>query len=926
MSDRAGTSQASLRFHVGWWSQNRRANEPDQLDLKLSSTSLNGGEQLRGRITAPFNGKATVMVITDRVHYLRHLNLKNGVADFKIKVDKDWGTGAYLMATAFRATGDNKAEEVHLPVRATGFSWFDIGHSARRLGVELVTPDTVLPRKTAVIPVKITGLAKGEKARVTLLAVDEGILRLVAFKSPSLAHHFMGKRALGVRIHDLYGRLLLGEKGRRGTLSTGGDMTDRLEMAMSFGMLRAAKVKDNRAGLTTRSRRAVALVTRDVVVGADGRAEITLDMPDFVGQLRLMAVAYSAEKMGQASAPLIVRDPIATDLILPRFMAPQDQARPVITIQNLSGKEQKLSLKLMTTGPVKAQVQGPDIITLADGERREIPVLVTATGVGTAAFKLVLKGAKTPIERNWQLAVRSPYGFESRSIGRMLAAGESVKVMPDGSKVLGKGFVQGESLASVLLSNGLDLKVDKMLSDLALYRYMCTEQLVSRAMPMLYADRLVMAGLSDRDPNSYAAEIDQAIERLLMRQNRGGDFGLWNAYDAGNAWASLYAIDFLLLAKDMGYHVPEEALNRAFEWIMSHRTTQRDSQKNPALVSYGLYLRARAGDVSRGDVRHYAVTTQKQAYTPMAAAHLGAALAFVGEKDLAETYFQKSLSTEWRYEYNKSFYDYGSPLRDRAAAITLLAESGLAPDLVFEAGSELERLTAEQRWFNTQQKSWLVRAASVLSGNQALSLSVNGAKIANLKSSWGQDIVKDMTVTNNGDKAVRFVETLRGLPAEAPTVVANGIRIKRRYLDLKGNEVDLNEIDQNDRFIVLITGESKRIGTEASLVLDLLPAGLEIENASVGGDSQLWQYKFLPRLSHARYSSELDDRYFAVLDNRHKGRFAFAYMVRAVTPGTYVLPPVMVEDMYEPQYRAVGKAGMVTVHGVDEGTDEGTMK
>lgn len=912
VTDTAGTSQASVRFHVGWWSHNRRANEPDQLDLKLSTASLAGGERLRGQIKAPFDGKVTLMVITDRVHHIRSLELKDGTADFNLKVDKDWGTGAYIMATAFRPTGANRAEDAHLPVRATGFAWFDIGHAARQLDVELLAPETVLPRKTAVIPLKVSGLKKDETVRVTLLAVDEGILRLVAFKSPSLSDHFMGKRALGVGIHDLYGRLLMGEEGRRGTLSTGGDMVDMaLEAIRVTG---ARKAQDNRAGLTTRTRRAVALVSRDVMVGPDGRAEITLDMPDFVGQLRLMAVAYSTDKMGQAQAPLIVRDAIAADVILPRFMAPGDQANPVISLQNLSGETQALTVSLETTGPVDVRLMGAEKITLADNERLEIPLLITATGVGTAGFNLTLTGAKAPIERSWQMAVRSPYGYESRSSGRMLAAGETVTLTPEGSSSLQKGFVEGESLVSVLLSNAPDLKVDKMLSDLILYRYLCTEQTVSRAMPMLYADRLVKAGLSDKDRHAYAAEIDQAIERLLMRQNRTGDFGLWRAYDQGNAWASLYAIDFLMQAGKAGYHVPEEAMDRAFDWIRS----QYASQTHHSLMSYGLYLRARAGDILRGDVRHYAVTMRKQYYTPMAESYLAAALALVGENDLAEEHFRRSLNAEWIYEYHKHFYDYGSPLRDRAAAITLLAESGLAPELLFEAGSELERLTGQQRWFNTQQKAWLVRAASVLSGDQPLSLSINGEDIPDLKASWQQDILKNMTVTNNGEGAIRFVETLRGLPAEAPAQVQNGAMISRRYLDLDGKDVDMANIQQNDRFIVLITGETRRIGTEASLVLDLLPAGLEIENATVGGDSQLGQYKFLPRLSRPRYSAELDDRYFAVLDNRHQGRFAFAYMVRAITPGSYVQPPVMIEDMYEPQYRAVGKAGSVKISGANE--------
>ncbi len=905
-----GTSQASIRFHVGWWSQNKQANEPDQLDLKLSTTSLNSGDRLRGQIKAPFNGKVSLMVVSDHVHYIRALNLVKGVADFNVKIGKNWGTGAYIMATAFRPTGDNQAGDNPIPVRATNFAWFDINHDKRHLGVTLMAPETVLPRKKATIPLKISGLEKGEKARVTLLAVDEGILRLMAFKSPSLSDHFMGKRALGTRLYDIYGRLLLGEKGRRGSLNTGGDFAAERMMTMS----KPAKMQQNRAGLTTRVRRAVALVSRDVTVDNNGQAQITWDMPDFVGQLRLMAVAYSADKMGQAEAPLIVRDPIAADLILPRFMAPADQAKPVISLQNLSGKTQSLTLSLEAEGPVTTKMKSEGQITLKDQERLEIPVLITATGVGVARFKLTVTGGMAPIERTWNMAVRAPYAYESRTHGQMLAAGANITITPEGANVGRNEFLVGSTQTSVMISNAPDLKIDKMLGDLALYRYLCTEQTVSRAMPMLYADRLVAAGLSDKDQHSYAAQIDQAIERLLMRQNRGGDFGLWRAYDDGNDWASLYAIDFLMQAKEVGYHVPDGALKRAIHWIGLFQA----GQNHHIFMSYGLYLRARAGDAMRGDIRHYAVTTEKSTTSPLAEAYLGAALALVGENDLAEERFRQALTTEWTRHRSKNFYDYGSLLRDRAAAITLLAESGITTDLLFEAGTELERLTSQQNWFNTQQQAWLVRAASVLSGDQALSLSVNGKALEKLKASWAQNIDKDLTVTNRGTHPVRATQTIRGIPAVAPKPMQNGATITRRYLDLSGKSIDQKNIRQNDRFIVLITGETHRIGTEASLVIDLLPAGLEIENAKVGGDSQLNQYKFLPTLTRARYSSELDDRYYAVLDNRHQGRFAFAYMVRAVTTGTYIQPPVMIEDMYQPQYRAIGVTGSVQIFGANE--------
>jgi len=902
VSDNDGTSMASHRFHVGWWSWNRRANEPDQLTLKLDQTDLASGDTLRGNLEAPFDGEATIMVVSDRVHYVTTASVKEGIADFKIKTDKSWGTGAWLMATAFRPIGDNPAAESHLPVRATGFAWFNHGKAERTLSVEIDAPESMLPRQSVEIPVKITGIKSGEKARVTMLAVDEGILRLTPFNNPSLSNHYLSKRGLGVSVHDLYGRLMLSEIGTRGTVRSGGDRTE-MRMAVS-----ADRTADNKRGLTTRARRAVSLVSRDILVGDDGLAMVPMELPDFVGQLRLMAVVASVDQMGEDAEPLIVRDPIASDFILPRFMAPGDTAMPMISLTNLSGKAQNLSVALTAAGGVSAAVQGNPVITLKDGERADIPVLLAAKTIGVSDFTLTITGGTQPITRTWQMQVRPAYGYTTVSAGRMLEAAETLTLSPDGTLNDASMFAPGTSFSRAVISNAPNLNAGEMLENLRVYPYRCTEQTVSTALPMLLSDQLKAAGLSDDSTAAFNGSIDQAIARILMRQTTRGNFGLWRAYGYSNDWASLYAIDFLLRAKVRGFYVPDGAIARSIDWIRSFRP----SDANHGLYSYSRYILATAGEANRGDVRHYASTATRKAAKPLADAHLGAALALVGETKLAKDRFNLALSTRYLYRPNPLYYDYGSPIRDRAATIALLAESGIADDLLYEAGEALETMVAEERYFNTQTRSWLIRAAAALSTGETLKLEIDGKPIADLKASWALDVAEPTTIQNLGE-AVRLTETLRGSPKDAPAPMQNGATINRQYLSLVGKPIDPASIQQNDRFIVLITGQLERAGTEASLVLDMLPAGLEIENALVGGESQLTSYKFLPELTPPMYSSELDDRYFAVMDNRQPRKFAFAYMVRAITPGQYTMAPALIEDMYSPQYKAIGKAGTVTI-------------
>ena len=98
--------------------------------------------------------------------------------------------------------------------------------------------------------------------------------------------------------------------------------------------------------------RTVALFSGLVKVGPGGIANVALDVPDFNGELRLMAVAFSANKLGHADRPLTVRDPVVADIVLPRFLAPGDHAAAALNLNNVEGTPGNYVATLTTSGPV----------------------------------------------------------------------------------------------------------------------------------------------------------------------------------------------------------------------------------------------------------------------------------------------------------------------------------------------------------------------------------------------------------------------------------------------------------------------------------------------------------------------------------------------------------------------------------------------
>ncbi|WP_298967050.1 alpha-2-macroglobulin [uncultured Methylobacterium sp.] len=879
-----GAEAASVGFSVGWGGS-ESADAPDLLDLTLDKAAFAAGDTLRAQIKSRFAGTATVAVVSDRVHEVRTLDLPAAGTTVEIPVRAEWGAGAYLVATAYRPL-DQAAKR--LPGRALGLAWFAVDRAARSLDVALDAPAKVRPRGELRLPIRLANLKPGEEARVTVAAVDVGILNLTRYANPDPFGFFFGQKALSTEVRDLYGYLIDGMQGTLGAIRSGGDGG-------------AAELADSPP-----TQEPLARYSGVVTVGPDGRAEVSFPLPAFNGTARVMVTAWSAGKVGAAAADVVIRDPVVVSGTLPRFLNVGDRSRLHLALDNVEGAAGDYTLDLDLAGPV---VAGADALhrtlRLDPGAKGAVEIPLTAAGPGVARLeaRLTGPGLDAPAAQTFALSVQPGTGALLRRSVRPLAAGASMTLSGD----LLAEMIPGTGSLSVAVSTLGGIDVPALLQALDRYPYGCTEQTVSRAMPLLYVNGLAALDRLEID-RTVDERIRGAIDRVLSRQDSSGSFGLWSAGGAEDLWLNAYVADFLTRARERGFAVPQTAFGLALDRLRNAVANTGEVTGGGMDLAYAAYVLARNGRPVMGDLRYLADTKLGAFSTPLARGQIAAALALLGDRGRAKAAFESAVAA-LRAERDKAEYraDYGSRLRDGAGLIALAAETGAGRDAIQPLGAIVSEERGTARVTSTQENAWMVLAAQGLAKETAgLSLAVDGeARPGPLyRSLRGEALeAKPVTIANRGSAPVDVALGISGSPAEPEPAEARGYTVERSYHRLDGSPVDLTQLRQNDRLVVVLKVTEAQARAARLLLVDRLPAGLEIDNPKLLDADALSGLAWV-KSDVTPVSTEFrDDRFVAAYDRdpSQSAFFTIAYTVRAVTPGRYVHPAATVEDMYRPE-------------------------
>ncbi len=709
----SGYNQFSF-YSYSWGTTDITSFEIDpeaRVDIVLNDSVYTPGEKAKILFKTPFSGTMLVTIERNQVYSYRYLTVENNAASLEIPVEDRFLPNVYISAVLFR-----KITDMNIPLLVGhGFAPLMVERQSNRLAVTIKAPERIRPKTKQTVTVQA---GSESNIFVTLAAVDEGILQLKNYQTPNPYKYFYARKALQTETFDFFKHLL--PEIRRGS-SGGGDA----ELGQRVNPLGVRRFKP------------LALWSGILKTNGNGEASISLDVPEFNGELRLMALAYKGDRFGSAQKPMKVSDPVVITPALPRFASPGDSVIMPITAFNTTDKPVKLKFDVETTGGLVVAGK-PDVLELGANQERFVSVPLRATKqIGKATVKVTTSAFGETIESMTKIPIRPIAPYISEAISRSLDGNQSV------THTITDAYLPNGRKAYLTMSPFPVANFAKQLKNLIGYPHGCLEQTVSKAFPQIYLrDIAILLDPSILNNGSPAYFVNEAITKVGSMQMQNGEFSYWPGGDYSNRWTTVYATHFLIEAKKAGYAVPEPTLNAALaqcKFIARSKETQdyysygpggRETVRRIADKTslYALYVLAIAGTPDLTLMNFY--RTEKNLLTTDTRYMLSAAFALSGDRRTSVELLPPEFVTE---EPNRqSGGDFDSPIRANAIILNVLLESDLNNPKVTMYMDYLSKAYSSDRWYSTQDDAFTLlafgKAARMASAAKATGVITVGGK------------------------------------------------------------------------------------------------------------------------------------------------------------------------------------------------------
>ena len=896
--------------YIDWPEWRGRSSKTDPSGIKMLAFSLNKdsyeiGETATAIIPAAAGGRALVSIENgSTVLRQEWIEVSNGGdTKYTFKITPEMTPNVYLHISLLQPHAQTVND---LPIRMYGVVPVFVTNSQTVLQPQIQMPEVLRPETNFNVTVSEKS---GKPMTYTLAIVDDGLLDLTNFKTPDPWNDFYSREALGIRTWDMYDNVLGASSGSYSSLfSTGGDAT-----------LKPADAKANRF-------KPVVKFIGPFYLGKGKSQTHTLKLPMYVGSVRAMVVAGQDGAYGNAEKTAFVRTPLMMLSTLPRVLSIQEEITVPVNIFAMENQVKNVTVSLQASGG-GVQIVGANQQSLKftqPGDQLVFFTLKTGSKTGKATIHLTANGGGQQTKETIEIDVRNPNPVVTLRNSQWIEAGQSKEL--------------SYNLSSSSTNNQIKLEVSRIPSvDISrrfdfLYNYQhhCTEQLTSKALPLLFVAQFKT--IDKMEAEKIKTNVQEAIRQIYGRQLPNGGFVYWPGNAVADEWISSYAGMFLTLAQEKGYAVHANVLNKwkrfqraaAQNWRMPQEASGWQQWQSELQQAFRLYTLALAGVPEYGAMNRM---KEQTGLSIQAKWRLAAAYALTGKMKPAEELVYNVETTVTPYSSMNQIY--GSSDRDEAMILETLILMNRERDALQQAKVVSKNLSQED-WFSTQSTAFALmamgRLAEKLSGTLDFVWSWNDKQqpaVKSAKAVFEKEIATTpksgtVSVKNQGKGALSVdLITRTQLLNDTLPAISDNLRMDIRYANLNGTPLSVNDIIQGTDFMA-ITSISNISGTSdyTNLALThIIPSGWEIynermvapktENVAADGSGQ--------SVSKYSYQDIRDDRVLTYFNLRRGETKVFTVRLQATYAGNFILPAVQCEAMYDVNVQARSKAGRTTV-------------
>lgn len=861
---------------------------PEKLKIVLDKEAYEIGDQVRALIQAPFTGKLILTVEREKVYETRIIPLERRETAVSLPVETKYLPNMYVVGLLVRAPDENRKT---LPMVSFGMATINVKNTSKRIGMAWEVPKTVQSSEGMDVSLHVAG--DPERTDVVLAAVDQGILQITNFVTPNPLDYFYRKRGLTTQTYSIFDLVLPNLNAQKFAL--GGDEGARFS-------------RRHLNPIAAKKKKSLALYSGLLKPNSSGDIHYHFDTKGFNGEVRLMALAVNGDRYGASEKAIQIADPIVLIPNFPRFVGPLDQFQIPIEVYNKTGMSGPFATHIKTTNLLKIVGPAEQTTTLdKDDQKRILFYTEAANNAGVAPINVTAQGGGFHSTHEEELSVRPATHLVTRVESGELAPGQTVPLQ------VPSGFIPYGQEVRLTLSNNPIVKYLRSLDYLIRYPYGCAEQIVSRIFPLIYFKSLGFAtGRFGDKANAVDLFVQEGIHSLEKLQLPNGQFTMWPGGQTATPWLTWYISHALIEAKNMGYTVSPLALDRLQANIQRGSVTpqnegrldRRTHNQNTPMDPYLLYLKALIGQPDLESMAFLRVNQLKQ-LSESDRALLSMAYSRSGDRQTAEQILTPDFKS--RFLYREQYGSYNSPIRNTAMYLSALVQANPSSPKIFQIVDYLGQQLKNGHFGNTQEDMWsflaLAQIFKAVGTAVKTEIRIQGQlyKTVDGQEETIQDNTlsgKRLTFKNTGAQKSFYYLMAEGTPLEkSRQSESSGLTIERAMYDKSGKPANLSSVRQGDLLVVTLTVRPKDKAIHNLVVVDLLPAGLEIENPRLRSRGQL---EYEPRYDFSpSYQDIRDDRILlfsdSLADERH-----FSYTVRAVTPGRFTVPNAYAEAMYDP--------------------------